>query len=156
MIDNTMLRSYCGDINKNGVNAMWGALRNSGFRWLWIGQILSQLGNAMFLVMGLWEIQLKSPFLLSIAGLGMSLPSLLGVAGGVLADRYSPARLMLGTDALRGLAVMAGLLMIWWQPGWAIGIIIAIISINSLGGALFGPSELVVWPLFPASNAQIS
>ncbi len=125
---------------------MWGALRHPGFRWLWIGQILSQFGNAMFLVMGLWEIQLKSPFLLSIAGLGMSLPSLLGVAGGVFADRYQPARLMLGTDLLRGLAVLGGLLLIWWQPGWVIGVIIAIISVNSLGGALFGPSQLVVLP----------
>lgn len=123
---------------------MWGALRNPGFRWLWMGQVLSQLGNAIFLIMGLWEIQLRSPFLLSIAGLGMSLPSLLGVAGGVFADRYPPARLMLGTDVLRGSAVLAGLLVVWWHPSWIIGVIIAVISIASLGNALFGPSELVV------------
>ncbi len=36
--------------------------RYPGFRWLWTGQLLSQLGNAVFYILGLWEIQLKSPF----------------------------------------------------------------------------------------------
>ncbi len=39
--------------------------RYPGSRWLWIGQMLSQLGNAVFLIMGLWEIQLRSPCLLA-------------------------------------------------------------------------------------------
>lgn len=58
--------------------------RNAAFRWLWSGPFLSQLGNALFLIMGLWEIQLKSPVLLSLAGLAAALPSVLSVVGGVV------------------------------------------------------------------------
>jgi cytochrome c biogenesis protein CcdA len=96
-------------------------LRYRGFRALWLGQLLSQFGNAVFLVMGLWEIQLRSPFLLSIAGLAMVLPSLLAAAGGVLVDRYEPGRLMLYTDILRGVAVVAGLAALL-LPGALVGI----------------------------------
>ncbi len=49
--------------------------RYAGFRALWIGQLLSQMGNSIFLIMGLWEIQLRSPFLLAIAGLAMMVPA---------------------------------------------------------------------------------
>lgn len=65
--------------------------RYPGFRWLWIGQMLSQLGHAVFLIMGLWEIQLRSPFRLAEAGLVMVVPSLLAAVGGVLVDRTDPA-----------------------------------------------------------------
>lgn len=65
--------------------------RYPGFRWLWIGQMLSQLGHAVFLIMGLWEIQLRSPFRLAVAGLVMVVPSLLAAVGGVLVDRTDPA-----------------------------------------------------------------
>lgn len=125
---------------------MWSALQSRGFLWLWIGQMFSQLGNAVFLIMGLWEIQLHSPFLLSLAGLGMSVPSILAMAGGVFVDRYHPGKLMLGTDALRGIAVLAGLGVIWAKPQWDIWVIILVLTINALGGALFGPAEMVVLP----------
>ena len=125
---------------------MWNALRSRGFLWLWIGQMFSQLGNAVFLIMGLWEIQLHSPLLLSLAGMGMSVPSILAMAGGVFVDRYHPGKLMLGTDALRGIAVMAGLGTIWVKPQWDIWVIITILTINALGGSLFGPAEMVVLP----------
>lgn len=65
--------------------------RYPGFRWLWIGQMLSQLGHAVFLIMGLWEIPLRSPFRLAVAGLVMVVPSLLAAVGGVLVDRTDPA-----------------------------------------------------------------
>ncbi|PSR34191.1 MAG: MFS transporter [Sulfobacillus benefaciens] len=125
---------------------MWSALRSRGFLWLWMGQMFSQLGNAIFLIMGLWEIQLHSPFLLSLAGLGMSIPSMLAMAGGVFVDRYHPGKLMLGTDALRGIAVLVGLGVIWVEPQWRIWVIIMVLTINALGGALFGPAEMVVLP----------
>ena len=84
--------------------------RYTGFRSVWVGQLLSQFGNALFLIMGLWEIQLRSPFLLSIAGLVLILPASLAVVGGTLVDRSDPRTIMLWTDVLRGMAVALGLL----------------------------------------------
>ncbi|MGC8487797.1 MAG: MFS transporter, partial [Clostridia bacterium] len=132
-----------------------------GFRWLWIGQLLSQLGTAVFLVMGLWEIQLRSPFLLSIAGLAMMIPSSLAVFGGVIVDRYDPGRLMLWTDVLRGLALGLGVAALYIH-GALIAAIIILLGINSLGGSLFSPAEGVLVPRLvadgdlPAANGLYS
>ncbi len=126
--------------------------RYGGFRSLWIGQLFSQFGNAVFLIMALWEIQLHQPQLLAVAGLAMALPSLLAAFGGVLVDRHHPGRMMLWTDVMRGVAValgMAALLL----PGSLDLVTIALIAVNSLGAALFGPAEMVVVPrLVPAQD----
>jgi len=124
------------------VQLLW---RYRPFGWLWLGQLLSQFGNAIFLIMGLWEIELRSPFLLSFAGLAMTVPALFMMLGGVVVDRYHPVRLMLGTDTLRGLAVGLGLLALA-VPGSLAWTVIALLFINSLGGALFAPAEAVVLP----------
>lgn len=125
---------------------MFNVLSVPSFRWLWTGQLLSQFGNAVFLVMGLWEIQLKSPFLLSIAGLAMMLPQLLAAVGGIAVDRFDARKLMLWTDLLRGVGVLLGLLLLWSTPEWKPWIIIGLLAINALGNALFGPAEMVVLP----------
>ncbi len=116
-----------------------------GFRSLWTGQLLSQLGNSVFLIMGLWEIQLKSPVLLAVAGVATALPAGLAVFGGVYVDRMDPRRIMLWTDLLRGAAVALGLLALI-SPGHLIVVIIALLGVNSLGNALFSPAENVVVP----------
>ncbi|MCY0877540.1 MAG: MFS transporter [Firmicutes bacterium] len=119
--------------------------RYPGFRWLWLGQLLSQLGNAIFSILALWEIQLKAPFLLSVAGLAMTVPSFLSIVGGAIVDRYDPRKVMLTTDILRGLAVLGGLVAVG-RPGWLVGIMISLLGINALGGAVFSPAELVLVP----------
>lgn len=116
-----------------------------GFRALWTGQLLSQLGNAVFLIMGLWEIQLKSPVLLAAAGVATALPASLAVFGGVYVDRMDPRKIMLWTDVLRGMAVALGLLALL-SPGHLIVVIIALLGVNSLGSALFSPAESVLVP----------
>ncbi len=113
---------------------------------MWSGQLLSQLGNAVFYVMGLWEIQLKSPFLLSIAGIAMTIPGLLGMVGGVFVDRYDPRRIMLLTDVLRGVAVALGLAALIY-PAFLVWVVIILLGINQLGNAAFGPAETVLLPM---------
>lgn len=113
---------------------------------MWSGQLLSQLGNAVFYVMGLWEIQLKSPFLLSIAGIAMTVPGLLGMVGGVFVDRYDPRRIMLLTDVLRGVAVALGMAALI-HPAFLVWVVIILLGINQLGNAAFGPAETVLLPM---------
>lgn len=126
---------------------MIASLRAVGFRWLWLGQLLSQFGNAVFLIMGFWVIQLKSPFLLGIAGLAMAIPQILAVIGGAVVDRFDAKQIMLLTDLLRGTAVAVGLVIIALDPQASPYIIIAVIGVNALGTAFFGPAEAVVLPL---------
>lgn len=120
-------------------------MKYPGFRWLWSGQLLSQLGNAVFYILGLWEIQLKSPFLLSVAGMAVTVPALLGLFGGVLVDRLDARRVMLVTDLMRGTAVLLGLLALA-IPHTLVWVVIGLLGINSLGMALFGPAESVMVP----------
>lgn len=126
-------------------------LKYSGFRWIWSGQLLSQMGNAIFSILGLWEIQLKSPFLLSIAGLVIALPSFLGMVGGVFVDRYDARKLMLYTDIMRGIAVLGGLIAVF-RGHFLIPTIIVLLGINQLGTALFSPAENVMLPVLVASE----
>lgn len=119
--------------------------RYPAFRNLWFGQLLSQFGNAVFVIMGLWEIELRSPFLLSLAGMAMMAPTLLMVVGGTIVDRHHPVRLMLGTDVARGVAVGLGLLALM-VPGSLPWDVIGLLLVNSLGGTLFSPAEAVVLP----------
>ncbi|WP_051351102.1 MFS transporter [Sulfobacillus thermosulfidooxidans] len=126
---------------------MIASLRAVGFRWLWLGQLLSQFGNAVFLIMGFWVIQLKSPFLLGIAGLAMAIPQILAVIGGAVVDRFDAKQIMLLTDLLRGTAVAVGLVIIALDPQASPYIIITVIGVNALGTAFFGPAEAVVLPL---------
>lgn len=129
-----------------GEAAVLTGLRIPSFRWLWTGQLLSQFGNSVFLVMALWEIQLKSPVLLSVAGMAMMLPQVLAAVGGIVVDRFDARQLMLWTDVLRGGAVALGLLLLLVSPASQPWIIIALLAVNSLGNALFSPAESVLIP----------
>ncbi len=125
---------------------MFAALSVRSFRWLWTGQLLSQFGNAVFRVMALWEIQLKDPVLLAVAGLAMMSPPVLAAVGGVVVDRRDARRLMLWTDVMRGSAVLLGLLLLMVAPGWQPWIIIGLLAANALGNAVFNPAESVLLP----------
>jgi hypothetical protein len=110
-----------------------------------MGQLLSQMGNAVFLIMGLWEIQWHSPFLLAVVRLSMIAPAVLRVAGGAVVDRYDPRQIMLLADIGRGAATLLGLaaLTIWGLP---IPDITVLLRIDSLGNPLCGPAEGVIVP----------
>ncbi len=119
--------------------------RYPGFRHVFWGQLASQFGNAVFLIMGLWEIQLRAPFLLAVAGLAMMVPNVLAVLGGALVDMHDPRRLMLWTDIVRGAAVGLGMLALLLHAP-LIPVIIGLLAVNSLGSALFAPAEQVILP----------
>ncbi len=119
--------------------------RYPGFRHVFWGQLASQFGNAVFLIMGLWEIQLRAPFLLAVAGLAMMVPSGLAIVGGALVDMHDPRRLMLWTDIVRGGAVGLGMLALLLHAP-LVPVIIGLLAVNSLGSALFSPAEQVILP----------
>lgn len=141
---------------------MVAALRHAGFRWVWFGQLLSQFGNAVFAVVGLWQLQLRDPILLSVAGVASILPTLLATIGGAVVDRSDPRRLMLLTDLLRGAGLGAALFGLVAAPALTPALIIAVLALNALGGAFFGPAEMVAIPYLvpdadlPSANGLMS
>lgn len=93
-------------------------------RLLVLGQTTSVVGDALFEVALVWlalELAEGDPFLLGVLAASRTLPYLfLGLAGGVLADRWDRRRTVIGCDLLRGAVVLAlpllhaaGLLAFW-------------------------------------------
>ncbi|MBC8264221.1 MAG: MFS transporter [Anaerolineales bacterium] len=90
--------------------AIISALRNRNFCALWAGQLISQIGDNFLIVTILFVISslTDSPLAIGIMALVATLPQLfLGLIGGVFVDRLDRKVVMIVSDILRGLAVLA-------------------------------------------------
>jgi len=86
------------------------ALSIPDFRALWLAQVSSRIGDAVHEVALLWVIYsvTNDPQLVSITLIASYLPSLvLEMTGGVLADRANRKWIMIITDVVRGVIVLA-------------------------------------------------
>ncbi len=85
------------------------ALSNSDFRALWIGLLVSQVGDSFMLIATLDVIQRLTDSSLALGAMGVSigLPTLLfGLIAGVFVDRLDRKLAMIVSDVARGLAVL--------------------------------------------------
>jgi predicted MFS family arabinose efflux permease len=99
------------------------SLRNRNFRLLWIGGVLSHIGDDMQIVAVSWLVLLitDSPFLMGVASLVQGLPRLFfGIIGGVIADRKNRRMLLIlyqGSEMLLALffafLVLYGKIQFW-------------------------------------------
>ncbi|SIS52547.1 MFS transporter [Alicyclobacillus vulcanalis] len=125
---------------------MFRVLRRPAFASVWLGQALSQLGTQLFFIMAYWELQLRSPYWLSAAGLVLTLPNLLSAVGGSLVDRCDARRVMLWTDLARAAVSFAGALAYALWPHGFVGVTFVILAVHGVGASLFGPAESVLLP----------
>ncbi|WP_206832602.1 MFS transporter [Alicyclobacillus fructus] len=125
---------------------MFRVLRWPAFTSVWLGQILSQVGTQLFFIMAYWELQLHSPYLLSAAGLTLTLPNLLSAVGGSLVDRWDARFVMLWTDLVRASVSLFGALVYEFWPHAFVPVTLVILAAHGLGGSLFGPAESVILP----------
>ncbi len=117
-------------------------MRLRSFRILWIGMATSLLGDGVTLVAIAWQVYQLSdaPTALGITMMAMAVPQiLLLLFGGVVSDRFERRWVMLGSDVVRGLALLAmgvlsitGVLEIWHMA--------VIAAIYGAGNAFFGPA----------------
>src|SRR4051812_50219288 len=98
---------------------MFRVLRHGAFRWIWIGALVSNVGNWMEAVAQSWLVQRQtaSPFMVELLAASEFMPhALLMLAAGALADRYDPRKLLLfGPGGVMGFG--AGLAAPA-PPGW--------------------------------------
>jgi len=125
--------------------AVHALLEQRDFVLLWVGQLLSQIGDQCLLIAAVTLIThlSASPLALLIPALSLALPQVLfGLVGGVIADRIDRRWVMIASDLLRALLVLAALLVRTTGDLW-------ILYLAAAGLAMVGAF------FYPARNASI-
>lgn len=123
-------------------------LRTSpNFRALWLGQVVSVIGDGMQRVALLWwATRTGGTALLTAVALCAALPVVLGSPfGGALADRFDRRRLLVIADMLR-LVVTAVFAALVISGERAAVIVCPCVAISALGTALFDPTYAAAVP----------
>jgi MFS family permease len=119
---------------------------NTNFRRLWIGTLISLLGdwfNTIALYVLVTELT-GSPLALGAVFITKMLPwAVAAPLAGVLVDRYDRRRLMIGTDLLRAVIVLGFLLVD--QPA-EVPWLYALLTAQVLAGAVFNPAKSAAIP----------
>ena len=98
---------------KNAVHKRFGfvqTLQNSNFRALWLGQLISQVGDSFAILAVLVAVNelTKSTLALGLMVVSVTLPQLFfGLIAGVFVDRLDRKVTMIASDIARGLAILA-------------------------------------------------
>ncbi len=122
---------------------------------LWLGQLVSTFGDALFLV-GLpflvLELTNGSARATGFVQMSTYLPVILfGLAAGVVVDRVARRRVMLWSDALRGLVLLA--IPILWMRGGLTVVAVGLVAFCLTGvGSLFNPARDAYLPQLVGSD----
>ncbi|MEO8273513.1 MAG: MFS transporter [Chloroflexota bacterium] len=118
------------------------------FRLLWLGEAVSALGDQFALIALPWLALVLTGSPLALGGVMavMAVPRvLLMLIGGVSVDRFSPRRVMLGSNAVRlvavamlGLVVLAGAAQLWMLYAFAL--------VFGVADAFFFPAQTSIVP----------
>ncbi len=119
---------------------------NPNFARLWVGQLLSQIGDQALLIATLQLVNdlSDSVVALLIPALALALPQVLfGLVGGVMADRWNRQTTMIVSDLLRGLVVFALLTVQFTGRLWFLYAGVAALAIV---GVFFYPARNALLP----------
>jgi hypothetical protein len=118
------------------------------FRLLWLGEAVSALGDQFALIALPWLalVLTGSPLALGGAMAVMAIPrALLMLVGGVSVDRFSPRRVMLGSNAVRLIAISAlGAVVLWGRP--ELWMLYAFALVFGVADAFFFPAQTAIVP----------
>ncbi len=136
--------------------AIVSTFRNRNFSALWIGQLLSQIGDNFVIVAILFIISslTGSPLAIGILALVATLPQVvLGLIGGVFVDRLDRKLVMIVSDVIRGLAVLA---LLFVQRADQLYILYIVSFVMAAVGLLFNPARNAVIPNIVSSEILLA
>jgi MFS family permease len=143
-------------------------LKNRNFLALWSGQVFSQLADKVYLVLMIALIasrfqdtnQTISGWV-SVLMIAFTIPAVLfGSVAGVFVDRWSKKAVLVSTNILRGILVLAVPTLLWITQGWKsfydlpVGfyVLLGITFLVSTLTQFFAPAEQAVIPLIVNSQ----
>ncbi len=138
-------------------------LKNPNFLALWSGQVFSQLADKVYLVLMIALIATRFQDTnqtisgwVSVLMIAFTVPAILfGSVAGVFVDRWSKKAVLVSTNLLRGILVLAVPLLLWMTQGWKplhnlpIGfyVLLGITFLVSTLTQFFAPAEQAAIPL---------
>ncbi len=134
-------------------------LFNRDFVLLWQGQAVSLFGTTVFdVALALWIVQMTGSG--TIMGLLLAVSSvpglLLGPIGGTFADRHSRRWIIISTDAIDGVTIVALAALMWLLPDAKTVLLVGLFVVSTIGAvtnAFFGPAITAAIPdLVPPSR----
>lgn len=138
-------------------------LLNRDFILLWQGQFVSQAGNQAFAVAMIYWLmqQTGSATLMGLLMMTSTLPGVvLGPLGGAVADRHSRKRIIVLSDAFRGVVVVGFAATLFATPqasSLTIAVLFAVVLVKGLVGAAFQPAVAAAIPdLVPAEKVAVA
>ena len=133
-------------------------LRIPAFRDLWLGQAISQLGDALYYVTFLFMAKklTGSDAVVGFVGAMETLPYLLfGAFAGVAADRFNRRQLMLASDILGGITLITFGIWAFFNPKIGLPALLVIPFVLSTLRCFFMPAKSAAIPaLVPAEKLQ--
>jgi MFS family permease len=125
------------------------------FRLLWLGTVVSFLGDGVYIVAIAWQVydQWNRPSALAGVGIAWSLPQVVFVLGsGVLSDRFDRRKLLIAADVIRGLSI-AGLATLVTLDLLQLWHVYGLVALFGVGQSLYGPAHNSILPdLVPADQ----
>lgn len=124
-------------------------LRIPAFRNLWLGQLISQVGDSLYFVVFMFMVKkiTGSDVMVGLVGAAETLPYVLfGPTSGVLADKFDRRKIMLWSDVASGsfLLAVGALVLVAPQPPAALFVVTAFIL--STLRAVFLPAKSAAVP----------
>ena len=128
---------------------MFAVLRFRAFKDLWLGQAVSQLGDAFYFIVFMYLTQQATgrADLVGVVGAAETIPYLIfGAQAGVVADRFDRRRTMLLSDVGSGLTLLAfaGALGLGFKPG-LVALIVVSFALSSMR-VFFNPAKSAAIP----------
>lgn len=138
-------------------------LLSPGFRLVWLGQTVSQVGDGISKLALIWFVYAVtgSPLKATIIGLLQTIPPiLLGPLIGIAIDRFPKKPMLIGSDVVR--AFVIGFIPCWMSvESFTVERLYLLVFFNSVATAVFGPALTAAIPAiverrqYTAANALL-
>lgn len=135
------------------VGAYGDVIRSRSYFPLWLGQLVSNFGDALHYIALVVLVFKLTGHGLGVAGLVVAeiLPVLLlGPIAGVIIDRFSRKRVLIGADLLRALLALS---LVWPQGAWHAYLVAAGLA---AGTTFFNPAVQTVIPALTSENQRLA
>lgn len=126
---------------------MRAVLRERGFAALWFAQLVSRIGDSIHEIALIWVVYAVTgdPRLVAVVALASFTPGLvLSIPAGVVVDRVNRKYLLVGTEAIRGVAVLA--IPLVGDGPYLVPVVVAVALLASTAEAFFGPAQQAMIP----------